>query len=157
MAGPPSRAVRRTTKKGLVLVYLGMPLGGLPRSLLDSAGVVMIGCELLVAAGAVESGQDRRAVDIAILALLFGLTVPFGAFAVGPRCYASLAPRRARAGAAAAAGNVIVVDQAGLGLPIGWRDPVGARLPITLLALVLAAPRWGASTLATGDPVGDPG
>lgn len=100
-----------------------------------------------------KSGQDRRAVAIAILALLFGLTVPFGAFAVGPRCYASPAPRRARAGAAAAAGNVIVVDQAGrLGVPIGWRDPVGARLPITLLAFVLAALGWGTSTPAAGDP-----
>jgi Na+/H+ antiporter NhaD/arsenite permease-like protein len=57
------------------LVYLGMLLGGLPRTALDRTGVALIGAVLLIAGGALSPLEAWRAVDVATITLLFGLLV----------------------------------------------------------------------------------
>lgn len=57
------------------LVYLGMLLGGLPRTALDRTGVALIGAVLLIAGGALSPLEAWRAVDVATIALLFGLMI----------------------------------------------------------------------------------
>ena len=57
------------------LVYLGMLLGGLPRTALDRTGVAMIGAVALIAGGALSAAEAWRAVDVPTIALLFGLMI----------------------------------------------------------------------------------
>ncbi|MCK6448756.1 MAG: anion transporter [Planctomycetes bacterium] len=57
------------------LVYLGMILGGLPGLKLDRTGVALLGAIALIAAGRVTPHDAWNAIDVATIALLFGLMV----------------------------------------------------------------------------------
>lgn len=57
------------------LVYLGMILGGWPGLKLDRTGVALLGAIALIAAGRVTPHDAWNAIDVATIALLFGLMV----------------------------------------------------------------------------------
>jgi Na+/H+ antiporter NhaD/arsenite permease-like protein len=57
------------------LVYLGMLLGGLPGLKLDRTGVALLGAIALIAAERVTPAEAWSAIDVATIALLFGLMV----------------------------------------------------------------------------------
>ena len=57
------------------LVYLGMLLGGIPGTALDRTGVALAGALALIAGGALSPAAAWQAVDVATIALLFGLMV----------------------------------------------------------------------------------
>ena len=56
-------------------VYLGLLCGGLPGTALDRTGVALVGALILIGGGAVSPGAAWQAVDVATIALLFGLMV----------------------------------------------------------------------------------
>lgn len=66
-----------------VLVYLGMVLGGLPGLALDRTGIALLGALLLVAFGKITPAGAWEAVDVATIALLFGLMVVSAQFRLG--------------------------------------------------------------------------
>jgi Na+/H+ antiporter NhaD/arsenite permease-like protein len=57
------------------IVYLAMLLGGVPGTALDRTGVAVIGAVALIAGGALGVTAAWQAIDVATIALLFGLMV----------------------------------------------------------------------------------
>jgi len=60
------------------LVYLGMLLGGWPGLRLDRTGIAVLGALALIAIGALTPREAWAAVDVATIALLFGMMVLSG-------------------------------------------------------------------------------
>ncbi|WP_307832722.1 SLC13 family permease [Azospirillum argentinense] len=58
-----------------VLTYVGMALGRFPGLRIDRTGIALVAAILLLAIGALESGQVTEAIDFPTLFILFGLMV----------------------------------------------------------------------------------
>jgi Na+/H+ antiporter NhaD/arsenite permease-like protein len=66
-----------------LVVYVGMVLGELPGLRLDRAGIGLLGAIALVSAGRVDPARAWAMVDVATIALLFGLMVVSAQFRLG--------------------------------------------------------------------------
>ncbi len=58
-----------------VITYVGMALGRFPGLRIDRTGIALVAAILLLAVGALESGQVAEAIDFPTLFILFGLMV----------------------------------------------------------------------------------
>jgi len=147
------------------LVYLGMLLGGLPRTALDRTGVALIGAVALIAGGVLSAAEAWRAVDVATIALLFGLMIVSAQLRVAG-FYAALTRRITGAAVTpelllgvliATAGGLSAVlanDVVCLAMaPIVVEGCVGRRLdPRPFLLAVAAASNVGSAATLIGNP-----
>ena len=67
--------MERVTLVVFLVVYAGMVLGGLPRLKLDRTGVALLGAIVLVASGTIALDDALAMIDLATVALLFGLMI----------------------------------------------------------------------------------
>lgn len=146
-------------------VYLGMLLGGLPGTALDRTGVALVGAIALLASGALTPAVAWQAVDVATLALLFGLMVlsaqlaqaGFYAALTARVTAAAVAPAVLLAGLIVVAGAlsaVLVNDIVCLAMvPIVVEGCVGRRLdPRPFLLALAAAANVGSAATLIGNP-----
>lgn len=56
-----------------VATYLGIALGRLPYLRIDRAGIALVGASLMVGVGAISLDQAFKAIDLNVIALLFGM------------------------------------------------------------------------------------
>lgn len=146
-------------------VYLGMLLGGLPGTALDRTGVALVGAIALLASGALTPAVAWQAVDVATLALLFGLMVlsaqlaqaGFYAALTARVTAAAVAPAVLLAGLIVVAGAlsaVLVNDVVCLAMvPIVVEGCVGRRLdPRPFLLALAAAANVGSAATLIGNP-----
>lgn len=147
------------------VVYLGMLLGGVPGTALDRTGVALIGAIALIAGGTVGIAAAWQAVDVATLALLFGLMVVSAQLALAG-FYAALTARITAAALSPPLLLAILVLTAGLlsavlvndvvclaMAPIVVGGCVGRRLdPRPFLLALAAAANVGSAATLIGNP-----
>jgi Na+/H+ antiporter NhaD/arsenite permease-like protein len=147
------------------VVYLGMLLGGVPGTAMDRTGVAVIGAVALMVGGALSVAAAWAAVNVATIALLFGLMVVSGQLAHAG-FYAALtaritaaayAPPLLLAGVVLTAGTLsalLVNDVVCLAMaPIVVGGCVGRRLdPRPFLLALAAAANVGSAATLIGNP-----
>ena len=147
------------------LVYLGMLLGGIPGTALDRTGVALAGALALIAGGALSPAAAWQAVDVATIALLFGLMVVsaqlanagFYAALTVRLTAAAVSPALLLAGLVVVAGGlsaVLVNDVVCLAMaPIVVEGCVGRHLdPRPFLLALAAAANVGSAATLIGNP-----
>ncbi len=146
-------------------VYAGMLLGGLPGTALDRTGVAVVGAIALLAGGALSPGAAWQAIDVATIALLFGLMIVSAQLAEAG-FYATVTARITAADASpavllgilvAAAGGlsaVLVNDVVCLAMaPIVIEGCIGRHLdPRPFLLALAAAANVGSAATLIGNP-----
>lgn len=147
------------------VVYLGMVLGGLPRTRLDRTGVALLGAIAIVGVGELSIEQAAAGVHLPTLLLLFSFMVisaqmRLGGFyaAVTRRIVAlPLAPDRLLAGVIVVAGALSAVfsnDIVCLAMaPVLAQACIGRRLdPVPFLLALACASNIGSAATLIGNP-----